>query len=121
LSSRPGGVAEGMTPQCANISNMRQQVGDVVAFACLGADLGRVPSVSRRFFEPSPGFGGDRDWEIAAEIHTIADERLLYLRVWLHARQRFVLYVVDREGVIRDRATSDYTQAKQRALSQLVA
>jgi hypothetical protein len=65
--------------------------------------------------------GGDRDWEIAAEIHRIADEQLLYLRVCVQARQRFVLYVIDRGGTIRDRATGDYTQAKQRALSHLVA
>ncbi len=65
--------------------------------------------------------GGDRDWEIAAEIHNVAEERLLYLRVWVQLRQRFVLYVLDRGGVILDRATGDYKQAKQRALSHLLA
>jgi hypothetical protein len=65
--------------------------------------------------------GGDRDWEIAAEIHSVADEQLLYLRVWIQARQRFVLYAVDRSGVIRDRATGDYAQAKQRVVSHLLA
>lgn len=65
--------------------------------------------------------GGDRDWELAGEIHTVDGEQLLYLRVWLHARQRFLLYVIDRNGAIRDRATGDYEQAKQRALSHLVA
>jgi hypothetical protein len=65
--------------------------------------------------------GGDRDWEMAAEIHTVADDELLFLRVWVHARQRFVLYVIDRHGVVRDRATGDYGQAKQRALSHLLA
>ncbi|MGB2711294.1 MAG: hypothetical protein WBC33_07240, partial [Conexibacter sp.] len=57
--------------------------------------------------------GGDRDWELAAEVHTIADEPLLYLRVWIQARQRFVLYAIDRCGAICDRATGDYQQAKQ--------
>jgi hypothetical protein len=64
---------------------------------------------------------GDRDWEIAGEIHTIADEELLYLRIWVQARQRFVLYVIDRHGAILDRSTGDYSQAKQRALSHLIA
>jgi hypothetical protein len=65
--------------------------------------------------------GGDRDWEIAGEIRTVADEELLYLRIWVQARQRFVLYVIDRIGAIRDRSTGDYSQAKQRALSHLIA
>src|SRR4051794_25604423 len=65
--------------------------------------------------------GGDKDWEVAAEIHNVADERLLYLRIWVQARQRFVLYVIDCDGAIRDRATGDYKQAKQRALSHLLA
>ena len=34
---------------------------------------------------------------------------------------RFVLYVIDAEGVIRDRSTGDYPQAKQRVLSHLLA
>ena len=65
--------------------------------------------------------GGDRDWEIAAEIHTVGDEQYLYVRVWLHRKQRFVLYVIDRAGKIADRATGDYTQAKQRVVSHLTA
>jgi hypothetical protein len=64
---------------------------------------------------------GNRNFELGAEIHSVADEELLYLRIWLQRRQRFVLYVIDREGVILDRATGDYAQAKQRVLSHLLA
>jgi hypothetical protein len=65
--------------------------------------------------------GGDRDYEIAAEIHTRGGEQLLYVRVWLQAKQRFVLYVIDAQGRIRDRATGTYDQAKARAVSHLDA
>jgi hypothetical protein len=65
--------------------------------------------------------GGDRDYEIAAEIHTRAGESLLYLRVWIQAKQRFVLYIIDPQGRIRDRATGTYDQAKARVASHLDA
>jgi hypothetical protein len=65
--------------------------------------------------------GGDRDYEIAAEVHTRGCEQLLYVRVWLQRKQRFVLYVIDTEGKIRDRATGTYDQAKARAVSHLDA
>ena len=65
--------------------------------------------------------GGDRDYEIAAEIHTRGGEQLLYVRVWLQRKQRFVLYVIDAQGAIRDRATGTYDQAKARAVSHLDA
>ena len=60
--------------------------------------------------------GGDRDYEIAAEIHTRIGEPLLYARVWLQRKQRFVLYVIEAQGRIRDRATGTYDQAKARVL-----
>jgi len=63
--------------------------------------------------------GGDRDYEIAGEIHTRRGEQLLYVRVWLQLRQRFVLYVIDGEGRIRDRATGTYEQAKARVASHI--
>jgi hypothetical protein len=65
--------------------------------------------------------GGDRHYEIAAEIHTRAGEQLLYVRVRLQAKQRFVLYIIDAQGRIRDRATGTYEQAKARAASHLDA
>ncbi len=65
--------------------------------------------------------GGDRDYETAAEIHTRGGEQLLYVRVWLQRKQRFVLYVLDAKGAIRDRATGTYEQAKARAVSHLDA
>lgn len=65
--------------------------------------------------------GGDQDYEIAAEVHARAGEQLLYVRVWLQRKQRFVLYVIDAQGAIRDRATGTYDQAKARAVSHLDA
>ena len=65
--------------------------------------------------------GLDRLYEIAAEIHTRDDEPLLYVRVWLQRKQRFVLYVIDAQGRIRDRSTGTYEQAKARAVSHLDA
>jgi hypothetical protein len=63
----------------------------------------------------------NHDVQLRAEIHWVAEEELLYLQIWLERRQRFVLYVIDAEGIIRDPATGDYAQAKQRAPSHLLA
>ncbi len=65
--------------------------------------------------------GGDRHYEIAAEVHTRGGASLLYIRVWLQLKQRFVLYVIDADGRIRDRATGTYDQAKARVVSHLEA
>lgn len=62
-----------------------------------------------------------KKWD--ARLHELlgALRRFPNVRIWVHARQRFVLYVIDRDGTILDRTTGDHTQAKQRALSHLIA
>ena len=44
--------------------------------------------------------GGDRDFEIAAEVRTIEDEDYLFLRVWLQTIQKFRVTVLSAEGSI---------------------
>jgi hypothetical protein len=44
--------------------------------------------------------GGNKDFEIAAEVRTIDDEDYLFQRVWLQQIQKFRVTVLSREGSI---------------------
>lgn len=44
--------------------------------------------------------GGDKDYEIAAEVRTIGEEDYLFLRVWLQAVQKFRVAVLSPDGAI---------------------
>jgi hypothetical protein len=44
--------------------------------------------------------GGDRDFEVAGEVHTIEGEDYLFLRVWLQVAQKFRVVVLDANGAI---------------------
>ena len=52
-----------------------------------------------------------------ADPHTVPDEQFVYVRIWIQARPGFVLYVIVRDGAIRDRTAAGYTRAKMRVLS----
>jgi len=44
---------------------------------------------------------GDPDWEIAAEIRFVGNEEIMFIRIWLQAKQGFSVYAIDTRGVVR--------------------
>ena len=66
--------------------------------------------------------GGDRDWEIAAEVREVVDDELLFVRVWLQALQRVTVYAIDVERRVCGHATADtYRKASDAIVEHLVA
>lgn len=50
--------------------------------------------------------GGDAAWELAGEVRLVDEEEILFVRVWVQAKQEFTVYAVDADRLVRGRDTA---------------
>lgn len=94
-------VLDGHGGEHGSINAQTLQAAEAALTRVAGAQRGYPKPEGRRLVS-----GGDRDWEIAAELERIDDEEILFVRVWLQQKQAFTVYAIDEARIVRAHAAA---------------